>query len=384
MGAYFHRSWEIGRGIYYIRQLFQPVGFTLWSLWIRDLGGFELFKWTQIFLSWGTVFLIFLIARNRFGNVAGIASLVLAGLHVPQAAFATFHMAETFYAFVITLTFYFALKALANKKLSYFFTVGFLLSLAFYFKGNHAYFIPLFALWLFYRERKSFSSGFKKVFVMGLGCLLVTTVHMAWTWQHYQKPFLGPMAGALNFVEGKCPSKDNIDSTGARWMSPLFGILNETTVKIWPRPFTDQSYFWNEGFKCVQENPFVLVESLRYIYYLFGGNDLWPIMTNATRSWYIPWEYFFHYGLLPLALLGALSLARKKDDFTEISALMMLSLFFTVWFFKSENRFRVPFDGILLVWGSVGVAWLAEQVKALVFKGTKISAIDAPVEPDGV
>ncbi|WP_413612714.1 glycosyltransferase family 39 protein [Bdellovibrio sp. HCB-110] len=374
MGGYFHRALEIDRGIFDVDQLFQPIGFTLWSLWVRKIGGFELLNWTQVFFSWGTVLLIFLMVRERFGKLAGFVSLLVASFHIAQAAMASLHMAEMAYTFFITLTLWFILRTLKNEKLIGFFIIGVLMTVAFYFKGNHSFFIPVFSLWLLYQNRDQLFAGVRKVSLMAVGCLVVVIPHLVWTGIHYAKPHIGPTAGALNFVEGKCPSKENMDSHGHRWMSPLFGITGETTFKKWPRPFTDQKYFWKEGGKCVIENPAVLVSSLRYIYYLFGGNALWPIVTTPLKVWYFPWAQFFAYVLLPFSVLGALTLSRRKDTFTEVSALMMLTLFFTVWFFKSENRFRVPFDAILIVWGSVGFAWAVEKIKAWLPLRTKLSS----------
>jgi|GEM_PF-1625130 len=364
MGAYLQRSWEIDHGVFHVNHLFQPVGFTLWSLGLRKLGGFELFNWSQVFLSWGTVFLIYLIARKQFGRAAGLFALVLSTVHIPNIGMAGLHMAETAYAFLITFSLWLLLRIFAADKYRDYFTLGFILSLAFYFKGNHAFFIPVFAVWVLYRNRSHWFTGMKKVGVMALGAALITAAHTIWTGLYYDKPYTGPTAGALNFVEGKCPSKDNRDPTGSRWMSPLFGVTGETTFKQWPVPFTDQAYFWKAGFKCVQAEPAVLVTSLRYIYYLFWGNPLWPVTTTPVRDWFFTWEKFFHYVLIPLSALGALAYARKKDPLTDVMALMMLTLFFTVWFFKSENRFRAPFDTILLLWSAGAFAWALAKVRA--------------------
>ncbi|WP_291515811.1 glycosyltransferase family 39 protein [Bdellovibrio sp. ArHS] len=365
MGAYFQRAWEISRHSFNVNQLFQPVGFTLWSQQIRDLGGFELFNWTQVFLSWGIVLFIYLMARERFGRLAGAVAVLFAAIHIPQAAMASMHLAENIYGFFLTMSLWVILRTLKTEKLSGYFLTGILLMLSFYFKGNHAFFIPIFSLWLLYQHRQNFFKGSLKVLVLGLGCMLVAAPHLAWTQMNYGKAFLGPTAGALNFVEGKCPSKDNQDSQGNRWMSPLFHVTGEKTFKQWPRPFTDQNYFWKEGFKCVAAEPMVLGTSLRYIYYLFGGNMLWPIGETPMRSLFLEWEKFFLFALLPFTLVGALVYARRKDDFSEVAALLMLSLFLTVWFFKSENRLRVPFDAVLIIWSAVGYAWALEKLKVL-------------------
>lgn len=365
MGAYFHRGWELTHGAYEDGQLFQPVGFTLWSLLLRFVGGFDLFNWVQVFSSWGVVVLSYLIVRKPFGKLAGIFAVILAGTHIPLASFATFHLAENIYAFLITLCLYLIVKNMRHQTLRKYFIIGSLLSLAFYFKGNHAFFIPAFSLWLLYKDRQNLMAAFKKLTVMAMGCLVFVVPHLIWTGMHYSKPHLGPTAGALNFVEGKCPSKNNMDSTGSSWMSPLFVQLHEETFKKWPRPFTDEKFFWQEGFKCVAQNPFVLVESLRYINYLFFDNEIWPLMTSPVRAWNQAWIPFFNFFLFPFAMVGAIIMARRKDAFTEVSSLMMLTLFFTVWFFKSEMRFRIPFDAILVGWSSIGAAWALNAVALL-------------------
>lgn len=363
MGGYFSRAEEISQGFFNSQQLFQPVGFTLWSLWLRKLGGFELLNWSQVFLSWGTVLLIYLIVRNRFGKLPALIALTIAAVHIPLAGFATFHMAETAYAFLITLFLWFLLKTFQREHSLQYLFLGLLLAIAFYFKGNHTFFIPLFAGWIFYRERHKMMIAMRKVLFLGLGGALVLIPHLVWTAQHYGRPHVGPTAGALNFVEGKCPSKDNADSTGARWMSPLFNFTNERTFKQWDRPFTDQAYFWKEGLKCVQQNPGVLLTSFRYIYYLAWGNELWPLISTPIRDWYKPWTHFFYYAFLPLSLLGFLIHMKERESFAQVCLLLLLSLFFTVWFFKSENRFRVPFDALFISWAAVGAAWLRQRIR---------------------
>jgi hypothetical protein len=191
-----------------------------------------------------------------------------------------------------------------------------------------------------------------------------------WAYNQWQ---WGPTAGALNFVEGKCPSKNNSDSAGAGWMSPLFVTLKETAAKKWDRPFTDQAYFWKAGANCVKENPWVMVESLRYINYLFYGNSTWPVAGSDIDFLYKIWAPIFEWILLPLALIGAWAFSRRQNShspksdsksFNEVCALLVLTIFFTVYIFKSENRFRVPFDGIFLMWSSLGVIYCGNLVRA--------------------
>jgi 4-amino-4-deoxy-L-arabinose transferase-like glycosyltransferase len=382
MAAYFQRGIQMLRGSFNIGQTFQPIGYTIYGLALRLLGDWELHKWVSIFVSMGTLLLAYLLVLKHFGKTAALLTLLFLAFDIPQIGFTARYMAESPYSFLIMLTLWWISRALESARMKDYFIVGTLLMLAFYFKGNHAFFIPAFSLWLIYRERTQIRSALHKVLMMALGCILVMTPHLVFTKWAYHQTQWGPTAGALNFVEGKCPSKNNADSSGAGWMSPLFVTLKETTFKKWDRPFTDQAYFWKAGANCVRENPWVMVESLRYINYLFYGNSTWPVAGSPIDFLYKIWAPIFEWLLLPLAAVGALAYARRnpsknennnealvispesdnKNDFNQVCALLILTIFFTVYIFKSENRFRVPFDGLILMWSSLGVVYCGSLI----------------------
>jgi 4-amino-4-deoxy-L-arabinose transferase-like glycosyltransferase len=367
MNAYFRRALDFSTGHYSASQIFQPIGFSIWSWLVRSLGNWELFNWVQLFLSWGTVYLIFLIALRHVGKLAAFAALTIASVHVPQIAFASLHLAETLYGFLLTLSLWWLLRITNKSKMWVYSLAGFLLVLSFYVKGTHSFFFPLFGLWILWKNRHDWRLVLRKNVAFALGCLVLIIPHMIWSQQALGKMAWAPRAGALNFIEGKCPWKDNIDSHGERWLSPLFVHLKETTVKKWNRPFSDDKYFWQQGFQCVKDRPMVLVESVRFIYYLAAGNPLWPTQSVDRDGWMDTWQNFFFYLLLPLTFLGILIRKPQSAHFYEMTLMLVLSLFISAWFFKSENRFRVPFDGILILWS----AWAAEYI--LVACGMKVA-----------
>jgi hypothetical protein len=358
MNAYFHRALDFSTGIYSASQIFQPIGFSIWSWLVRALGSWELFNWMQLFLSWGTAYLVFLIAFRHVGKIAAFAAVFIASIHVPQIAFASLHMAETLYGFLLTLSLWWLLRITNTSKMWTYAVAGFLLVLSFYVKGTHSFFFPLFGLWILWKNRHDWRLILKKNLAFALGCLILIVPHMIWSQHALGKMAWAPRAGALNFIEGKCPWKDNIDSRGERWLSPLFVFLKETTVRKWNRPFSDDKYFWKQGFQCVVDRPMVLVESVRYIYFLAAGNPLWPTQSIDREGWMGPWQNFFFYFLLPLTFFGVLIRKPGATHFYEMSLLLIISLFMSAWFFKSENRFRVPFDGILILLSAWAVEYL--------------------------
>ena len=368
MGGYFERGIEMLQGKFDVGQNFQPLGYTLWSMLIRSIGGWELHNWLQVFSSWGVVLLTFLIALEYFNLATAIFSIFVASIHFPQISFTSYHLAETTYSFLLTFSLWYLLRTLQKPTGTKFIFTGVILMVAFYFKGNHAFFIPILCLWLLYRYRAELNRAIKYILGLALGCLIVMTPHLIGTAEVYGKPMAGPSAGALNFVEGKCPWKNNRDNSGMSWMSPLFGQTGEKLQKTWDHPFTDQSFFWKEGLKCVHDNPVVMVTSFRYIYYLFFGNELWPGgFSTQLMSWNHLWRPFYHLLLLPTALIGCSLLMKKNEETQQILMMMLLSVFITVYIFKSEVRFRVPFDAILFLWSGYGLFWIYEKIKVVVF-----------------
>ncbi|MDG0815165.1 ArnT family glycosyltransferase [Bdellovibrio svalbardensis] len=366
MAGYFQRAVEILRGEYNLDQNFQPLGYTFWSLLMRAIGGWELLNWSQVFASWGTSLLIFLMALEYFGLMAGLFSLILATLHFPQISFASYHLAECLYTFLLTFAMWWIFRTFKKEQPWKYFVAGLLLMISFYFKGNHAVFVPLFSILLLLKDRTDLKKSLRNVSAMALGCIVIMTPHLAWTQYAYNKAMPGPTAGGLNFVEGKCPWKNNQDSAGNNWMSPLFNETGERASKKWPRPFTDQSYFWGEGIKCVQENPQIMLTSFRYIYYLFAGNELWPAGFNHTFvAVYGPWKNIYYYLLLPMSLLGFILLYLRGHKESQVLAMLMLSIFLTVYIFKSENRFRVPVDMTLIIWSGYSLSWIFANIRSL-------------------
>jgi hypothetical protein len=196
--------------------------------------------------------------------------------------------------------------------------------------------------------------------VVGTGLLL----HGAFTYRAIGEFEMISSEGGLNFVEGKCPSKRNFDSTGAAWYSPLYGQLGITAAKQWDRPFTDSAYFMNEGLKCIRRNPVVLVTSLEGIPFLFVGNFLWPASQFTTAPLTRLYDQVLGLWLAIGLAIGYRSLwpltVRTYPVFIAW-ALPMLGLFLCVYVFKSEIRFRVPFDVWLIPVAASGWALLVSR-----------------------
>ena len=361
MRNYVVRATQIANGQYDLIHFFQPIGYPLWISFWRHVagGGWELLKLTHVILVVLSVFLGWRTARLIMPEKLAIAVLLLLALHIQWLQLASYALSETLFTFLITALLWSSVRWAVYFLIRDAVLTGLLFGLAFYIKGSAVFFAPVFLIWSLlhtYRHKAPLNRTLASLCIMGVCALAVALSHGVFSQLKYGQFKLGADAGGLNFVEGKCPAKNNFDNLGYSWLSPLHNYLGEVEEKHWDVPFSDQRYYWGQGWNCVKENPVVLLTSLRYIYYLFTGNPLWPGQSEVAF-----YEAGFTVVILPLMIIGLLVALRHWDKPVMVPALLLLSLFIAVWLFKSELRFRVPFDAIIMIYAAVGArtVWLA-------------------------
>jgi len=281
-----------------------------------------------------------------------IVALLLLSAHVQWWQLASFALPETLYTFLVTSLVWFSVRWSENNRTSDAILVGVLFGLGFYVKGSAVFFPPVLLLWSvirIYRHKVPVHLIQNQLVIMALSAMAVAFSHGTYSYLKYGQVKLGAETGGLNFVEGKCKAKHNFDNVGGRWLSPLHNYLGEIEEKHWDVPFSNQAYYWRQGWECIKENPVVILTSMRYVYYLFSGNPLWPAEAKITY-----YEAWFNIVIFPLFLIGILTACRHLDTPMLIPALVLLSLLLTAWIFKSELRYRVPFDAIVMVYAALG------------------------------
>ena len=349
MGNYRDIADNVLRGAWQPAHFMQAIGFPLllaafkrtFTNWTGALAVYH------VLLSTATVWLVWKSATRAFGPIVGVLSLALATIHVPWIVFTAVALSETTFTLLMAALVWASLELVERPSPAWSATWGLLFIAGFWLKGTHVFVGPMFLLIMLARHHWS-RDVFVRVavpvsVVVGAGLLL----HGALTYRTIGTFRLSASAGGLNFVEGKCPSKRNIDSTGAGWYSPIYSQLGITSSKLWDRPFTDSGYFMKEGLKCIGRDPFVLVQSIEGIPFLFVGNYLWP----ATRSPLAPQARLYELVTGPFLMAGvALWLLarwpwrRERWDELIVWAVPLAGLCLCVYVFKSEVRFRVPFD----------------------------------------
>jgi hypothetical protein len=273
----------------------------------------------------------------------------------------TVSLPETTFAFLLAALLCVTLRLLEGRSPGWAALWGLVFISAFFVKASHGFFGPMFLLgvlaWRRWSRETIHRIAVPISLVVGAGLLL----HGMVTYRTIGRFQMVSSEGGLNFVEGKCPSKQNIDSTGARWFSPLFAQLGMTEQKEWDAPFTDSDYFIRQGLECIAENPLVLVTSLEGIPFLFVGNALWPATRFTTAAYTRLYDGVFGLWLVIGIAIALRRLLPLRDDTYPTFIAWMLplaALCLCVYVFKSEIRFRVPFDVVLIpaaAWGWVSL-----------------------------
>jgi hypothetical protein len=373
MAGYVNHGRELARGEHHADQLVQPIGYPLvLALSLRAVGDFTLAYWVHVLASWGTVALSWRASARRWlGERAGLWVLGIAALHIPFVTLSGFFLAETLFAFQLALLFYGLSWFRFPWRSGHAFVLGLVYMSALWIKGHNTFFGPLVIAWMVGWALAHRRTGGRSLLRRLLGptlafcaaAAIVVASHAAYTRVYYGHAHLSAATAALNLVEGKCPAKRNYDSTGSGWLSPLFVQLGESDEKHWPRPFSDQSYFWSAGLDCIKQNPLVLLTSFRYVYYLFFDNQLWPSNTTDSAG-LVRLSGMIYSGLLfPGILAGAAIVVRRPWRRSGLFVVLALSIVVCAFVFKSELRYRVPFDVVYIPLAVLGWSWVGARLR---------------------
>ena len=349
MGNYVLVADSLGSGPWKPSQFFQPIGFPsivyvlkrLFSDWGTALG------LCQAVLSTATAAIVWRCAEKSFGPKIGWLALLVAAFHVHWVMLSTVALPETTFTFLLAVLLWLTLEVLERQSPAWSAAWGIAFFAAFIVKGSHGFFGPIFLLAVLIWKRWSRAVIVRVVLPISVAVGTGLLLHGALTYQTIGKFEMISTEGGLNFVEGKCPSKRNFDSTGYFTYSPLYTQLGMDAGKQWDRPFTDSAYFVNEGLRCIRRNPLVLVTSVESVPFLFVGNFLWPTTQYPTAPYTRVYDLIFGLFLvvgLVVAYRGMWPLTGQAWPTFIAWATPFLGLCLCVYVFKSEIRFRVPFD----------------------------------------
>lgn len=346
MRIYLKISEAIESGIWKETHFFQSIGYPWLIGLIKDFFVHygDVLTILQATASSLTLFFFYFMVRDGLGREIALISLLIGSFHLPWIFFINFALPEVLFTFLLSICGFLSVKIASSKKVASFHCVlwGSAFMLAFWLKGTHALWGPLFLLGLLLLKKKA---SFIPILIISAVVGSGLAAHAFLTYSLFGKVQIGPTTGGLNFVEGKCPSKVNTDSAGYHWQSPLYYQLGKNELKKWNKPFTDSGYFFVQGIKCITKNPYVLVQSLESIPFLFYGNTIWPFNRLPFADLSRLYELFFTtFVIVGLVVFVFTRLRIRNSQELVVWLLPVLSIFLCVYIFKSEMRYRIPFD----------------------------------------
>lgn len=369
MYEYTVKADQVLDGIWRETHFFQSIGYSLvialFKKSFKDWG-FALASF-QAILSFLTVYIIFVTTQASFGRKVALITLFFTSLHIPWIVFINLALPETIFTFLLAVLAWLSLKIVTIERPHIWYAIAWGLTFlaGFWLKGTHVFLLPLFLLGLLLYKRWQ---ALPSVIAISLVFVIGASLHGALAHNKIGKFQLSSSTGGLNFIEGKCPFKNNRDSVGYSFLSPVYYQLHMMDEKKWPEPFTNSKYYMQQGFKCIQRNPTVLLQSFEAIPFLFIGNTLWPINQFAYSAPARLYDQLFAILVMCGLIFYSLALMQKKERWKDILIwiLPVISVCLCVYVFKSEIRYRIPFD----VW-FIPLAVVGWTKKSPAFAGLK-------------
>jgi hypothetical protein len=368
MGNYFQLGKQLVEGSLTKNHFFQPVGMPLIEAFILTIneGSLSLLSWVHFVLSLLTLFFIWKTTEKLTNSFLALLTLAFASFHYPFIYISGTYLSECIFTFIISLMVWLlVLKPYPWRPLWAIF-LGLFMGMSFWLKGTFILYLPILMFWILIKNyshiKKSITSIlelfriFKSFIFLSSGVAALMLGHGILSYNSVDQFLVSPTNGGLNFLEGKCPWKDNHAPDG-NWLSPLYTQLGDYQTRHWDVPFSNSSYYFQQGLLCIANDPMVLVKSFQAIPYLFYNNDFWPTLNTKPEYKSLSRNYalFFVFWLLPAFVFAMLYLCKhQRTDQFLAWVFPVLTLFLTGLIFKSELRYRIPFDVVFIPLGIYG------------------------------
>jgi len=321
----------------------------------------------QWLIALGVMALIWQMARRLYGNGAAVVALALATLYFPFTHYAALFLAENVFTFLSLLSFYSLLRAgqaAAVAALLWALAAGTALALAAAFKNT----IVLPALctvivWLVFAKKYGGHGGWPMAFGVVIGfSLLIVPLSQRCTRLNEGRFCLVSNNLAMNVLMG------HYGETGEfRWHDRPRGItMYFTAVESATRGYTasadfdfgpyDSTLNLRVASDWIRLHPAAALKlSLKNVGTLFGRQTLWPAALYRGVDVGVWSQKFFDALILLPALIWLLlrapaMLRSKRGSLSEWLMLApIIGVAASVFLSIAEVRFRVPFDGLLIV-----------------------------------
>lgn len=324
---------------------FYPPGYPLFISLVRNIfGNRHIFIWLGIIQSiFGTltIYFIFKISQLVLDKKRSFFLLFLLTIYYPLVDYTGYLMSETLATFLLSITLYFLLVK-NNYPLSVF---GILLTILV--RSNLS--LTLLPLLFIGAKKSNLSYRF-------LAVVFILIVNGSINFLLSGKFSATSLNGGFNFMQGQCLIGHSYDSTGRAFGPPVYMQRSINSTRYFPTPFTNSSYFYQEGLKCLVQNPKRIIEKIWELTYLFMNNVAWP------SSQFVPFskimkvsQHFFYIFVFSGIVLTVFANNKMRPTRIEKTLWWVVgSCLLVAYLYYADIRYRLPYDPYFLLLALVG------------------------------
>ncbi len=348
--------------------LYPPAtGYLLAATYALD-PSWQLMLTLQWLMALAVPMLIAYLARTLFDTRVAWLSLILASLWFPFIDYTGYFMAETPFTLLMLLSLAALLRALLTSTTRRAIGWGVLSGLAFAvsaeFKGQAlmpAALMSVFLICIFWkRQRKRILLIQGAALLAASAVMLPVAVHV--TRLNENRPVLLSTNGALMFLTGHHGHYGNLffNDDKRNW---YFNSYNPTHVErgndgksVYAFGVYDSDQIMQVAWKWIYRHKGESIQlSFDHVFDTFYGSLPWPTCSTSDRRWVMTFQHIFLVVILiPIFIYFSrhwrAMLTLKPAAFGDLFVFLpVLGLIVTVFLTMGEPRYRIPFDGFLII-----------------------------------
>ena len=368
--------------------LIQPLGTSLLLAGsLRLTGGLHAVEALWLFLSIAAPVLWFIAARKMVGPVLAAAVAVWASLDFSMISFGSLFMSETPFTFFIaagTACLAMAMTSQGRFSQPWSSAAGILWGISLLFRPHGICMllmtvtITVTGIWTRRREKNAVKGQAETAVAQTLlPFLFIAAIFAGYFSFKSGRPMLTSLGAGCQMVMGRLP-----DAAEARFEEPGTGIFhfygspvahqrNPTGKFKFDFSVVDNAAAMKEAMKMFGRDPVqYLTLSFKNANDSIFGNDPWPANQMPTASLLKFYEVLFLLlGIIPAFALvfPPFKIPRGSEVLTASLALPLLGLWLLGFVAIGESRYRIPFDGLIIImacmkWGEI-LEWIREWVR---------------------
>jgi len=352
MNSYLDISTRLSLSDRSLANVFYPIGYPLFIMLVSKVLPnlfFPTIAILQSLMGLISLILLYAISKNILSQKFRLIFLIILACYYPWIDFGGYLMSETLATLLLILMVYLSFFSFNHRNLLWLFFLPIVIGLGTLVRANLL--LPGVFLILWFAARAITARG-----VIVLSCGFILTFLLSSQIYRYYGGISSPMAlnGGLVFMDGQCLLRGATDSNGWSFGAPVFTQRNLQVEESFDQPFTNSGYFYRQGINCLIAKPQRILGKLTELYYLFFDNVAWPSSDQPGFSAAMKVSHaLFNATILPgLFIATYLFFKGRKKLFKTRLAIIFLtvsSLVATTVVYYADIRYRLPFDGFLIL-----------------------------------